>query len=260
MNYISKNELKNLRKLTQKKFRKIENKTIIEGENLISQLITNNNNIYTLYITEKYKQKIEQNFTDYNHNKIMLEYFNTNPYKFFLIDYKEIQNLTETESPQEIIAIVSTELQKPQKYNKVLYLDNIQDPGNLGTIIRTAIASDIDALIVSKNSCELFNPKVIRSSLGSVFFCPIINIDLKYFTLNNHTIYSACLQDAVNMYEIKTIPENFILIIGSESQGVSQELIELSHIKVKIPINDKIESLNAAISSAILLYYFKGLS
>ncbi len=257
---ISKNELKNLRKLTQKKIRKIEQKVIVEGENLINQLISNNNTILNIYITEKYKQKIDQTFTDYKHNQLICNFFLENPFKFNLIDYKDIQALTETENPQEIIAVVKAEHLKPQKLSKVLYLDNIQDPGNLGTIIRTAIASEIDALIISKNSCELFNPKVIRSSLGSVFFCPIIISDFSQLSLQNYTIYTACLQEAINMYEIKSIPDNYIIVIGSESQGISQEIIDYSDIKVKIPISEKIESLNAAISSAILLYYFKGLS
>lgn len=243
---LSLNELKNLSKLSSKKYRKANQQVIVEGENLILQLLENGKKIKRIYITEFYGLKNPEFIQKYEK---ILNY----------IDFNDIKKLTETESPQAIIACLDYELTPVTNYNRLLYLDGIQDPGNLGTIIRTALASEIDGIILSPECCELMNPKVIRSSLGAVFFCPVEIRDYNWLEEQKLSKIATCLEDSVNMFSIKSVKEPYILIIGSESQGVNKRVFDMSDTRIYIPMSTKIESLNAAVSTGIILYYFKGL-
>lgn len=141
-----------------------------------------------------------------------------------------------------------------------MILDRIQDPGNMGTIIRTADSAGVDAIIALKGCVDIYNPKVIRSTMGSIFDMNIIDASqdetvdiLKSLDFN---IVSSYL-NTENFYDKIDYGSKVALVIGNEANGINEELVSKSDILVKIPIYGKAESLNAAISSAILMYEIK---
>ncbi len=141
-----------------------------------------------------------------------------------------------------------------------MILDRIQDPGNMGTIIRTADSAGVDAIIALKGCVDIYNPKVIRSTMGSIFDVNIIDASqdetvdmLKSLDFN---IVSSYL-NTENFYDKIDYGSKVALVIGNEANGINEELVSKSDILVKIPIYGKAESLNLAISSAILMYEIK---
>ena len=239
MNYISNNHLKELVKLKQKKFR--EKYVIVEGHRLIDQLIRNNVEIEEIFITES--------------SNFILDSFPQN--KIFLIKDWQLQKITSTKNPQEIAALVKTETRKISDRKFLLYLDDIKEPGNLGAIIRTATSAGICGIILSPECCEIFNPKVIRASLGTVFSFPIEIHDYNWLKEQNAKIIVATLEEAENLYNFKLPSGDIILVIGSEAFGVSREILEIADYKIEIPLNNNVESLNAAVAAGIILYYLK---
>ncbi|MDY2736654.1 TrmH family RNA methyltransferase, partial [Intestinibacter sp.] len=142
----------------------------------------------------------------------------------------------------------------------VLILDRIQDPGNMGTIIRTADSAGVDAIILLKGCVDIYNPKVIRSTMGSIFDMNIIHATqdeaVDFLKENDFNIVSSYLQTD-NYYHETNYEGKIALVIGNEANGINDDLISKSDKLIKIPIYGKAESLNAAISAAILMYEIK---
>ena len=167
-----------------------------------------------------------------------------------------IAKLVASTNPEGVVFIC--EALRPQKekrdYHKILYLDHINDPGNLGTMIRTAVAFNYDAIIMSEGTCDLYNEKVIAASKGSIFL-----IDCLYDDIANYDkpiIVSVLDDDTIPLADAKPL-KDFILVIGNESHGVSEDIIAKASQKVKIEMSDKIDSLNAAIAAGILMNHYK---
>jgi len=141
----------------------------------------------------------------------------------------------------------------------LLALDNLQDPGNLGTIIRTADAANLKQIIVSKDTVDAYSPKVIRSTMGAIYRVNIIEVEnLKETLLNlkkdNFEIVTTSLQTNNSIYDIKY--KNKVVVIGNEANGVEKEIQEMSDYKVKIPMLGKTESLNASVAASIMIYEY----
>ncbi len=253
MQKISMKDFKNLKSLTQKKYRKQQKMLIVEGENIIFQLLDNHKMPETIYITESYAN------THFKYLEQHMKWSDNFEEYIRLIDPAKIKLVTDTESPQDIIACVRFEPVPVNENGSLLYLDGIQDPGNMGTILRTALAAGIDGVLISPECCDIMNPKVVRSSLGAVFFCPLAYSNADYLKKSSHQIIASTLTDSKSMYELNKINHKRIIVIGSESRGISEEVIALAQEKIHIPMSSQIESLNAAISTAIILYYIKGL-
>jgi RNA methyltransferase, TrmH family len=174
---------------------------------------------------------------------------------------EEISNsLSDTEAPQGIYAVcrqVQLEVPNARTY---LLIDAVQDPGNLGTMIRTADAAGIDAVVVGKGSVDVFNSKVLRSAQGSHFHLPIIRGDLhdwvEKLKTKNISVYGTALEGASAYTDIST-DETFALLVGNEGSGVNKELLEKTTANLYIPIYGKSESLNVAVATGILLYFLK---
>jgi len=174
---------------------------------------------------------------------------------------EEISNsLSDTEAPQGIYAVcrqVDIEVPDAKTY---LLIDAVQDPGNLGTMIRTADAAGIDAVIVGKGSVDVYNSKVLRSAQGSHFHLPIIRGDLHQWVtqLNekNISVYGTALEGASSYTDIST-EKSFALLVGNEGNGVNKDLLEKTTANLYIPIYGKSESLNVAVATGILLYFLK---
>lgn len=227
--------IKEISKLKNKKYRDLTNTYLVEGDHLIEEAYKNN--LLTKIIL------LEDTTCNYDIEKIYVT--------------KEVmKKLTELDTPNKIIGIVKENTPLPIG-NKILILDNIQDPGNLGTIIRSSVAFDIDTIVLSPNTVDTYNPKVIRSTQGMIFYTNIITLKLKEFIdeikTKNYTIFGTNVRNGKNIKEI-TLPEKFALVLGSEGQGVSKEIESLCDDNIYIKMSSKCESLNVSVATSILLY------
>ena len=170
--------------------------------------------------------------------------------------------LSDTETPQGIYAVCrySNIKEAVLDAKTFLLIDAVQDPGNLGTMIRTADAAGIDAVVVGRGSVDIFNPKVLRSAQGSHFHIPIISGDLTGWigklSEKNIPVYGTALEKA-SVYTETTPSDRFALIVGNEGNGVSKEILSNTTANLYIPIYGKSESLNVAVATGVLLYYLK---
>jgi TrmH family RNA methyltransferase len=250
-------KVKYTKSLLKSKNRNKESKFIIEGYRILTLAIECNAKIDYVFINEDFEKKTEHvEFLEILKSKNINTYKTTN---------KIFNELVDTESTQGILAVVkfnqrTIEENLTDEHRFVLILDRIQDPGNMGTIIRTADAAGVDAIIALKGCVDIYNPKVIRSTMGSIFDMNIIHATqeeaVRLLKLKNFDIVSSYL-DTDNYYDKVEYNYKTALVIGNEANGINDELVSKSDVLVKIPIYGKAESLNAAISSAILMYEIK---
>ena len=229
--------IKEISKLKNKKYRDLTNTYLVEGDHLVEEAYKNNLLIKIILL--------EDTICNYDIEKIYVT--------------KEVmKKLTELDTPNKIIGIVKKNTPLPIG-NKILILDNIQDPGNLGTIIRSSLAFNIDTIILTEDSVDLYNPKVLRATQGMIFNINIVvmTIDevINYLKKTDITIYGTDVTggveaDSLNQDEKK----NFILIMGNEGSGVRREVSTLVDKNLYIPMNKKVESLNVGVATSILLY------
>ena len=220
--------IKKLKKLKDKKYRDQENCYIIEGIKLIKEAINENAKIKLIIVCDDCKQ--ENNIDE------------------------------DAVNPQGILAVIEKEKSNNvinYDENLFLVLDDIQDPGNMGTILRTADSLNLKQIIVSKGSSDIYNPKVVRSTMGAIFRVNIIESDnlvktLKDMKKHKIKIVTTNLQTDKKIYDVDY--EKSAIVIGNEANGVSNEVLELADEKVKIPMPGKTESLNASVATAIILY------
>ena len=169
-------------------------------------------------------------------------------------------SLSETEAPQGIYAVCRLLEQDIANAETFLIIDAVQDPGNLGTMIRTADAAGIDVVIVGRGSVDIYNSKVLRSAQGSHFHLPLIRGDLHEWVDSlqekNIPVYGTALEGAAAYTDISS-SDSFALIVGNEGNGVSKDILSSTTANLYIPIYGKSESLNVAVATGILLYYLK---
>ncbi|RDY25600.1 RNA methyltransferase [Romboutsia weinsteinii] len=249
--------IKYTKSLLKNKNRTRESKFIIEGFRILTLAIECKAKLDYVFINEDFESKSE-------HAKFLNE-LEGKKIQVYKTSNKIFNEMIDTENTQGILGVVkftekSLEANLDDNSRFVLILDRIQDPGNMGTIIRTADAAGVDAIIALKGSVDIYNPKVIRSTMGSIFDMNIISATqeevLRILKLKNFDIVSSYL-DTNNFYNNVEYNYKVALVIGNEANGVNDELISNSDVLVKIPIYGKAESLNAAISSAILMYEIK---
>jgi TrmH family RNA methyltransferase len=174
-----------------------------------------------------------------------------------------MKELSETETPQGIaaICILPSEPEVERLEGQYLLIDRVQDPGNLGTMIRTADAAGLTGVILGEGSVDVFNSKVIRASQGSIFHLPVIKGNLEdWIKRLKHAmipVFGTALKEASSYSAIEPQAQ-FALIMGNEGEGMDQALLGMTDQNVYIPIHGKAESLNVAVATGILLYYLKG--
>jgi RNA methyltransferase, TrmH family len=178
----------------------------------------------------------------------------------YIVPSSLIKEIGDTETTQGILAVC--EMREEDKGNiaeKVLLIDGIQDPGNLGTIIRTAEASGIELVVLGKGTVDLYNAKTIRSTQGALFHVPIISKDLGAFISElkerEVPVYGTSLKNALPYREVEK-SEKFAILLGNEGNGVKEEYLEMTTQNLYIPIIGKSESLNVAVAAGIVLYHF----
>ena len=232
---IENEHVKEIKKLNQKKYRDLNNKFIVEGEHIVNEAI---------------KANIVEEILLLEGNEI------TYKGKVSFVTIKVLKYITELENPSKVIAVCK-KINNVIKGNHILALDNIQDPGNLGTIIRSAVAFNIDTIILSQNTVDLYNSKVLRSTQGMIFNINIVVSDLekeiKELKNKNYKILTTKVDGGKLIKNIEK-KEKFVIIIGNEGNGVSEQLQQLSDEYIYIKMNEKCESLNAAIATSIILY------
>ena len=240
METLSKEHTKELAKLKQKKYREKTKAVIVEGARLIDQLQKNGILLQELYISDPDKYTLK----DFNITRI------------FQVEPWQIEKIADTKHPQDIAALVYTKTVPIAERSFLLYLDDIKEPGNLGAIFRTATSAGISGIVLSPDCCEVFNPKVIRASLGTVFSLPGEIHDIDWLKQNDAAIIATTLHDSIDLFDAVKPDGNIVLVIGSEAFGIRQEIIGLANLKVKIPISNSVESLNAAVAAGIAIFHF----
>lgn len=203
---------------------------------------------------------------DYNIKYIIrsLDYKGESPEATSYYVSKELfAKIADTVNPQGILAVcyIKNEDINTVSYdnnNTFLVLENVMDPGNMGTLIRTADAAGIAGVFISKGSVDIYNPKVIRSTMGSIFNLPIYrNVDMESlfneFLVNNVCTVAGHLMGNLTPYEVE-MAGNCAILIGNEASGISDKLSNKANYLVKIPMRGKAESMNASIAGAILIY------
>lgn len=170
------------------------------------------------------------------------------------------QHISQTKTPQGVAAVIAMNQVVNRSGKYVLLIDSIQDPGNLGTIIRTADAAGFDGIVLGNGTVDLFNDKVIRATQGSLFHIPIYQANLQEEIIllkdNGFNIWATALKNAKKYSDIE-VDGKVAIIVGNEGAGVHQDLLESADMIVNIPIYGKAESLNVSIATGILMYHVK---
>ena len=236
---LTKQNIKELTHLHKKKYRIEEKKLLIEGKRLLDQIHRNGISIKDIFCLEGDRE--------------LYEYLV--PESFTYCEAWQLDKLAQTKTSQQVIGLIDAPKQPVIKTDFLLYLDNVSEPGNLGTIFRTALGLGVDGIITSPGCCELFNPKAIRASMGAVFTLPSEEHDYEWLFEQPGKIMVTSLGNSQPINSLKTIPQPSILVIGSEAHGIDPQIIDRADFRLKIPMTDAMESLNAAVAAGIAIFY-----
>lgn len=240
------------KQLQIKKYRDKFGKYLVEGPNLIEEAFKSNADIEAILVRNDY------NAYDWG---VWPEE------KIYQLSQQLFSGLAETKTSQGILAIVKkNEVPKADFFKgangrNYVVLDKLQDQGNIGTILRTAAAANYKGVIVIKGSGDVYSSKTIRAAAGAVFRLPILFVDTPMQAVGllkeqDKTICVTCLEDA-HMYSEVNLKNDIALVIGNEGNGVCEDFLNLADIKIKLPMDNEIESLNAAVAAGILMYEAK---
>ena len=243
--------VKHVKKLKEKKYRDETEEYIIEGIKLIEEAFNENAKIKKIIICD------DSNLEGDIYESIKYEIASK---ECIYVSAKVFEYISDVKTPQGIMAIIEKNSKESEiKFDDdlILVLDNIQDPGNMGTILRTADSLNLKQVIISKGSCDIYSPKVVRSTMGAIFRIRIIESEdlvktLKELKKHKIKVVSTALDTDKSMYDIDY--KKTAIVIGNEANGVSKEIQELSDTRIRIPMIGKTESLNASVATAVVLY------
>lgn len=229
-------EIKKYLKLKKKKYRDLEKLFLVEGEHLIKEAEKSNSLVKVILTEDK---ELETN-------------------KEILYVTQEImKKLSNLDTPPEMIGVCKINDNNKVGGNIILALDDIQDPGNLGTIIRSAVAFNIKTILLSENTVDLYNPKVLRSTQGLLFYTNVIRCDLekelKKLKEEQYSIYVTNVEEGKEINKMN-VAEKLVLVMGNEGNGVSSNIKSLKDENIYIKTNNLVESLNVGVATSILLY------
>lgn len=228
-------KIKDIIKLKDKKYRDDENKYIVEGLHLIEEALKSDSLIEVYTTEENLLFKVDT----------------------YLVTEEIMHKISDLKSNTKVVGICTKKNNKKLIGNKFLLLDEIQDPGNLGTIIRSSLGFSIDTIVLGENCCDLYNEKVIRSTQGAIFNINIISGNLiniiKELKERNIPVYGTNVQDGINISDINN-HDFYAVVIGNEGNGVKKEILNICSSNIYIKINSKLESLNAGVAASIILY------
>lgn len=248
------NELvKHIRKLREKKYRDLNQEYVIEGIKLIKEAIEEKAEIKQIIVCDNCLD------TEVIPKDIMYEIAK---YECIYVTEKVFISISDVSTPQGILAVVQRkgiEAQIDYTQDIIVVLDDIQDPGNLGTILRTVDSVGLNQIIVSKGTADCYNTKVIRSTMGAIFRVNIIEAEdlektLKEIQENNFKVVVTSLQTKKSLYDMEFNKK--AIVIGNEANGVEKRIQNMADEKIKIPMLGKTESLNASVATGVILYEY----
>lgn len=246
---LTKNDIKYLCSLNKTKFRRENGEALIEGKRLIDECIESAFCIRELYLTEKFNEK----------NKVFIKEINSNGIPLKLCSCKDMERISNQKQPPGIAAKIQIKplKKKFQLKKNVLYLDKITDPGNLGTLFRTASWFGYKQILISENCTDIWNPKVVRSAAGAHFHLDFHFIDMEDIKRKgkNHIFIGADI-NGIKLSDFKLPLKKIILVLGNEAHGISRQIQKLLNHKITITGSGKPESLNVAVAGGIIMNYF----
>lgn len=247
---VQNDNVKYCEKLKDKAFRRKEQKFILEGKHLVEEALKTDLIEIIMSTDEEYLESLGDDV------------------ETFLVTNTIIAKLSNTKNPQNVIGIarmftndlrVIKNVVKEEKSSLVMF-DEINDPGNLGTLIRTSAALGYDGIILSKNSCDIYNDKTVRASQGSIFKTKIAYANLSeaipYLKEKGYQLIGTSLKNSSKLEEVKT-SDKFVLCLGNEARGISEEVLNLMDQNVKITMHNDVESLNVMVAGSIIMYELK---
>lgn len=231
--------------VTTRKEREKSSEFIVEGFHLVEEALKNKEQIVQIIVKDNVDLPLLWSIDDV---------------EIVQVNEAVAKELAETEQSQGVFAhCKQSKIEGMNAWRKVLLVDAVQDPGNIGTMIRTADAAGLDAVILGKGSADAFNPKTLRSAQGSHFHIPVVRGDLAEWVDNLQdegvAVYGTALENAVSYKDIQAT-DAFALIVGNEGSGISPQLLAKTDQNIIIPILGQAESLNVAVATGILLYAF----
>ncbi len=234
---VNNEKVKYFKRLRDKKYILDEKKYIVESEHLVEEAYKSG--LLLEVITSK---------SDTNYDV-----------KTTLVSEKVLKSISLLPSVPNIMGVVKYKEDNEIIGKKIVLLDNVQDPGNVGTIIRSALAFNVDTVILSNDSVNLFNDKMIRSSEGTIFKINVIKMDLRSAIEKIHSlgikVYYADMNGTIDLDNAKI--NDYALVLGSEGKGISDYIKELSDESINIPMNNLCESLNVSVTGGIIMYKFR---
>lgn len=248
------NTIKEIKALHLKKNRDEQGLYFVEGIRFVNDAIDNGQAIVKVVISDKLESL--------NGGKALIERVCAICEDCYLVQDKLFKEISDTTTPQGILAVL-----KKSEYafddvinegSSVVILDSLQDPGNVGTIVRTADAAGVSAVILTKGCVDLFSPKVLRATMGSIFHMPIfegqkINDTIKMLKNSGYKVIASHLNGQNNYYD-EDLTGKCAIIVGNEANGISDETVAMSDKLVKIPMLGRAESLNASVAASIMIY------
>lgn len=237
--------------LRQTKYRRQHRQFLVEGENAIKSALSAKWELTAILTVPEYAQELERLLIAHHYYSSILHQ----------VQDDVLVSVCDAQSSPKVAAIAtlkSTFDEGLWKQAKVLLvLDGVSDPGNLGTLLRAADASGADGILLTGNCADPYSPKVVRSSAGSIFHCPVEVLDTTTLLSNSKQyqfeLIAASAHDGTNYNEF-VWPEKYFLILGNEKHGISPELLNASNHKITIPIKGRAESLNVAMAGTVLLF------
>lgn len=241
--------IKQWRKLLTKKERDRTGMFLVEGFHLVEEALKERDRVVELVVSENVQ--IPRNW-------------NVDKLSMTIVSNEVMKLLVDTKTPQGVVAICQQKNQQIvlERGKTFILIDAVQDPGNVGTIIRTADAAGVDGVIVGEGSADIFQPKVVRSAQGSHFHLPVIKGKIaewmERLAEQKIPVYGTALENGIPYTNIVKL-DSFALIVGNEGSGVSRELLEKTTANLYIPIYGKSESLNVAVATGVLIYHLQSL-
>lgn len=242
---LQNNYIKLLKKLSIKKYRLENQKFTVENLKIIKDALKDGYDFQLLFVSASFINRNLDSFHFIQENSKA---------QYCIIDEKLFSHFSQLDTPAGIIAIYNMPQAKKITKDSVIYLNNISDPGNMGTILRTALAFNFNNIVLDRNCVDIYNAKTIAAAKNSFFRLHILeDKEGDWIKENKLPIYTTSSYGETDLDSFQA-DDNFCLVLGNESHGVSQEIEALAQKKIKINISDNIESLNVSVASAILLY------
>lgn len=241
--------IKDIKKLKDKKYRIESSRFLIEGFRFVGEALQSDFIVPLVFVSENALDR----WQSFNMQDKVQE--NT---KVYSVTDQILKIISSTDTPQGIVAVVNNKnIETENKQGFYTLVDKVQDPGNMGTIIRTAHAAGALGVIITKGTVDIYNEKTLRSTMGSIFHIPIIhdiNLEsVKSLKSNGFRLVVSSLDTDKNFYDID-LNDKVIIAVGNEGSGVSGELMDIADVKIKIPMPGGAESLNVSVAASIMMF------